>query len=113
MQNATILFDFFNGYIIVFRTFSRVVVIPFKKLPKVKNAVKKRLALQTEIKGVIGDIMKSVGVILELRQNFANCQDDAVFSEVLNIIKEVDGLDMRTQCNYALVLYSTTKVIHV
>ena len=90
--------------------FSRVAVIPFKKITK-KQTLKNCLDLQSKLKEVLQSIIKSAGVILELGASFANMREDELFQETSLAVEEDDaGLDMRTQCNYALVLFSPGKV---
>ena len=90
--------------------FSRVAVIPFKKITK-KQTLKNCLDLQSNLKEVLQFIIKSAGVILQLGASFGNMREDEPFQEMLLAVEEDDaGLYMRTQCNHALVLFSTGKV---
>jgi hypothetical protein len=38
-------------------------------------------------------------------------REDSLFQEVIDTIDEVEDLNMWTQCNYAVLLYSTAKVL--
>ncbi len=95
---------------IVFRTFSRVVVIPFSRIKKAKHSLVNSLNLQTRMKEIVPVLLKSIGVILEIGDDFLHMREDPLFQEVIDTIDEVKDLDMRTQCNYAVLLYSTAKV---
>ena len=96
--------------VILNRTFSRVVVIPFGKLQQQKGAVANSIELQGKLKDILPKLMKSIGVIIELHQDFATFQQDNVFKDVASVLEEVQGLDIRAKCNYTLLLYSTFKV---
>ena len=86
-------------------------MIPFNKLKRGKCALENSLKLKTSLNEVMPALLKSIGVIVELANDFASTQDDPLFHEVVNTIEEADlELDMRTQCNYALLLYSTARV---
>ena len=52
----------------------------------------------------------SVGVVLELREEYRNIRNDPMFLEMTDAIEAVEEMDMRAQCNYALLFYSTIKV---
>ena len=85
-------------------------MIPFNKVSK-KQTLQKCLELQSRVKKVLQSDIKSAGVVLELGASFTNMENDGLFSEILEAVQEdEDGLDMRTQYNYALVLFSTGKV---
>jgi hypothetical protein len=51
-----------------------------------------------------------VGVVLELREEYRNIRNDPMFLEMTDAIEAVEEMDMRAQCNYALLFYSTIKV---
>ena len=93
-----------------FRTFSRAVVIPFSKVKKGKDSLQNCFNLQKELKAVLPRLMMSVGVVLEMATDFLEIQRDPLFQEVTQTIEQIENLDMRTQCNYALLLYSMGKV---
>ena len=85
-------------------------MIPFNKVSK-KQTLQKCLELQSRLKKVLQSVKKSAGVVLELGSSFNNMENDGLFREILEAVQEEeDGLDMRTQYNYALVLFSTGKV---
>lgn len=85
-------------------------MIPFNKVSK-KQTLQKCLELQSRLKKVLQSVIKSAGVVLERDASFTNMENDGLFSEILEAVQEEDdGLDMRTQYNYALVLFSTGKV---
>ena len=51
----------------------------------------------------------SLGTLLELEEDFKNMREDVLFQEISPLL-EKSQLDMRTQLNYALLLFSTGKV---
>ena len=65
---------------------------------------------QREMKQIIGSVVKSVGILIELRDNFATREDDPLFLEAISTVEEVNIPDIRAQANYALLLFSTAKV---
>ncbi len=85
-------------------------VIPFTKLDSGKGALSNSLKLQTRLKAILPKLIKSVGVVLELGQDFAHSEKDPLFLEAINTIEQVAQMDMRTQCNYTMLFYSTAKV---
>ena len=94
-----------------FSIFSRFVVIPYKKLQTKEGSLKKSLALQAAMKEVMAQVIRSVGVILQLRDDFTGRQEDELFNEVVHFTEELTiDLQPRDQTNYALLLYSTIKV---
>jgi hypothetical protein len=94
-----------------FSIFSRFVVIPYTKLQTKEGSLKKSLALQAAMKEVMAQVIRSVGVILQLRDDFTGRQEDELFNEVVHFTEELTiDLQPRDQTNYALLLYSTIKV---
>ncbi|CAB4035259.1 Hypothetical predicted protein, partial [Paramuricea clavata] len=63
------------------RIFSRFVFIPYKKLQTKEGSLKKSLALQAAMKEVMAQVIRSVGVILQLRDDFTGRQEDELFNE--------------------------------
>ena len=62
------------------------------------------------MKEIVPVLLKSTGVILEIGDDFLHMREDPLFLEVVDTIDEVKDLDMQTQCNYAVLLYSTAKI---
>ena len=75
--------------VILNRTFSRVVVIPFGKLQQQKGTVANSVKLQDKLKDILPKLMKSIGVIIELHQDFATFQQDNVFKDVVSVLQGV------------------------
>lgn len=92
------------------RVFSRVAVIPYKKIINKSQTLQKCLELQSRLKRALQSVLQSAGVLLELGTAFATMETDNLFVEILSSLGEDSGLDMRTQQNYALVLCATGKV---
>lgn len=88
--------------------FLRLLVIPFVKgdqeLSLTERLGQQELEAEAKKAG-----KKSVGIILELCEQFKNIRADPVFSEVDGLLTDV-LLDPRTKMNYGLLLYSTGKV---
>ena len=61
------------------RVFSRIVVLPFEKLTEGKDSLKKSIAMQTELKATLQNVMRSIGVIIELRTAFQQRVADDTF----------------------------------
>ena len=92
------------------RVFSRIVVLLFEKLTEGKDSLKKSIAMQTELKATLQNVMRSIGVIIELRTAFQQRVVDDMFQEAIEVIEEASDLDMRTRSNYALLVCTTAKV---
>jgi hypothetical protein len=97
------------------RTFSRVVIIPFNKLPKRKGSVMISMDIQASLKEALPSLLKSVGVVIELHKEFENFRNDKLFGEAAEMVENAHELEMdvRAQCNYSLLLYSTFKVQYI
>ena len=54
----------------------------------------------------------SVRTLTELREDFRKIQEDALFKEICRVL-EKSGLDMCSQLNYALLLFSVVKVCNM
>ena len=67
------------------------------------------LALKASLQPLLTKAVLSVGFLIELREDFRKMQNDALFQEICPIL-EKSQLDMRSQLNYALLLFSTGKV---
>lgn len=67
--------------------------------------------MQQEMKPLLANVLKSVGKMIELSHSFTTMQNEDLFQHILTLNEKVIGLDMRTQCNYSMLLYSTGKVI--
>lgn len=78
-------------------------------MPK-KGSLKKSLAMQTELKAALENVMKSIGVIIELRSAFQQAAGDETYTECLEVIEESHGIDSRSESNFSLLLFSTIKV---
>lgn len=90
------------------RVFSRVAVIPFIKVSG-NQRLERCLSLKAELQPVLERTVLSVGTLIELQSSFATMKEDDLFKEICNIMGET-RLDMRSQMNYALVLFATGKV---
>ena len=89
-------------FVLFLWTFSRVVVVPLKKIKKKEHALANCLSLQTRMNEILPGLVKSVGVIIERQDDFKHTQNDAMFKEVIETIEQAAmTLDLCTQCNYA------------
>ena len=68
------------------------------------------LKLKAALQDVLNKAVCSIGTIIELKDTFKNMRDDPLFVEICPLL-EKSNLDMRSQLNYALLLFSTGKVI--
>ncbi|XP_044181692.1 uncharacterized protein LOC122962588 [Acropora millepora] len=91
------------------RVFSRVAVIPFIKVSG-NQRLERCLSLKAELQPVLERTVLSVGTLIELQSSFATMKEDDLFKEICNIMGET-RLDMRSQMNYALVLFATGKIL--
>ena len=85
-------------------------VIPLSRLQKLKGAVVNSIELEGKLKNILQNLMRSIGVVMEVHEDFTNFQQDNAFKDVVSAMEEVQELDIRAQCNYTLLLYSTFKV---
>ena len=67
------------------------------------------LALKASLQALLNKAILSIGTLVELKEDFKNMRNDALFQEICPIL-EKSQLDMRSQLNYALLLFSTGKV---
>ena len=80
-------------------------VIPFTKVTS-KQTLEGCLKIKAELQPVLEKTVLTVGTLIELRSPFAIMGDDDLFLEISSIMSKLN-LDMRSQMNYALLLYST------
>ena len=90
------------------RVFSRIAVIPFQEIKEEEN-LETCISLDEKLKTITKDLAGSVGVFLELGQEFDAMHQDPMFKIIASRVKG-NKLDVRAQFNYALLLYSTGKV---
>lgn len=83
-------------------------VIPFAS-QKDEMSLSRRLELEELLFQAKLEAQKSVGVILELKNDYDNIHKDLLFKTVDVMLSKFD-IDSRTKMNYALLLYSTGKV---
>ncbi|XP_028417637.1 uncharacterized protein LOC114542085 [Dendronephthya gigantea] len=95
------------------RTFSRTAVIPFSELKRGRQSLAISLGFKNRMKNILKNLIKSIGILVELHDDFKTIhQDDSLFNEVIDTIGETEiDIDMRAQCNYALLLYTTIKIL--
>ncbi len=99
---------FLFSFCFKFRVFSRIATIPFQKITGIQT-LRGSLQLKTSLQPVLCNAVLSVGILLELRSEFQHMQEDPLFRDVCQLL-EHSQLDMRSQLNYALLLFSTGKV---
>ncbi|CAB4028254.1 Hypothetical predicted protein [Paramuricea clavata] len=91
------------------RVFSRIAVIPFKEINEEQN-LETCMFLDEKLKTITTHLAKSVGVFLELAPQFDVMHRDQMFIQISSQVKK-NKLDVRAQFNYALLLYSTGKML--
>ena len=94
-----------------YRVFSRIATIPFEKITGIQT-LQGSLQLKATLQPLLNKAVLSVGTLIELREDFRNMQEDPLFKEICPIL-EKSGLDMRSQLNYALLLFSVGKVCNM
>ena len=89
-----------------FRVFSRIATIPFEKISGVQT-LQQSLDFKASLQPLLGKAVLSIGILIQLREDFRRMWEDICH------ILENSELDMRSQLNYALLLFSTGKVSSV
>ena len=84
-------------------------MIPFNKVSGIQT-LQGSLSLKASLRPLIKKAVLSVDVLLELREEFKLVQENNLFKEICSIM-ELSRLDMRSQMNYTLLLFSTGRVI--
>lgn len=91
------------------RVFSRTAAIPFERISGVQK-LEGSLELEASLQPLLNKAVLSVGTLIELREDFEKMCNDALFQEICPIL-EKSQLDLRSQMNYALLLFSTGKIL--
>lgn len=91
------------------RVFSRIATIPFQRISQFQT-LQGSLQLRASLQPALRKAILSVGTLLELEEDFKSMREDVLFHEI-NPLLEKSQLDMRTQLNYALLLFSTGKIL--
>ncbi|XP_068738969.1 uncharacterized protein [Montipora capricornis] len=91
------------------RVFSRIATIPFERITGVQT-LGGSLALKASLQPTLNKAVLSVGTLIGLREDFKNMRNDALFKEISPVLEQ-SQLDMRSQLNYALLLFSTGKIL--
>ena len=68
-----------------------------------------RCALKASLQPLLSRAVLSVGTLIELREDFGKMRNDALLQEICCIL-EKNQLSIRSELNYALLLFSTGKV---
>ena len=89
--------------------FSRITTIPFQRIGEFQT-LQGSLKLKAALQDVLNKAVCSIGTIIELKDSFKNMKEDPLFVEICPLLEKSD-LDMRSQLNYALLLFSTGKVV--
>lgn len=97
-------------FILPCRVFSRITTIPFQRIGEFQT-LQGSLKLKAALQDVLNKAVCSIGTIIELKDSFKNMKEDPLFVEICPLL-EKSNLDMRSQLNYALLLFSTGKVIY-
>ena len=102
-QNAFNIDNFFN-----FTVFTRITTIPFERISGVQT-LQGSLELKASLQPLLSKAVLSIGTLIELRESFRQMRQDPLFERICHILERSE-LDMRSQLNYALLLFSTGKV---
>ena len=70
------------------------------------------LQLKATLQPLLNKAGLSVGTLIELREDFRKMQEDPLVKEICPVL-EKSGLDMCSQLNYALLLFSVEKVCNM
>ena len=89
------------------RIFSRTLIIPFKEV-EVNDSLTNRLKQKDKLDERMASSIKSCGVILGLFKNFNGILDDPSATDIQQMLP--NDMDLRSQENYFLVLYTVGKV---
>lgn len=83
--------------------------IPFQKREGKAQSISERLEGRRKFESLLQTAPKSVGVLVKLHEAFTSMTKSPLFK---NIEEEIEGfdLDVRTQSNFAVLLFSTGKV---
>ena len=84
-------------------------MIPFNKVSGIQT-LQGSLSLKASLQPLIKKAVLSIDVLLELREDFKCMPETNIFKEICSIM-ELSRLDMRSQMNYTLLLFSTGMVI--
>jgi len=93
------------------RVFSRIAVFPFEQVSEAQTmlgSLDLKAALRPFFEKMV--LIFSVGTLLELQYCFENMQEDDLFLDMSSLLQN-SAMDIRTQLNYALVLFSTGKIL--
>ena len=85
-------------------------MIPFEKISTGRQSLESSLDLRARLQPLLQSAVLSVGTLIELEMSFRNMREEKIFKVVSEAVSAC-GLDVRSQLNYALVLFSTGKVI--
>ena len=91
------------------RIFSRILTIPFKEVEMTEHNLIDRLLIKDDLDEKMAQSIKSCGVILELHHIFDGMLNDPVSREIQPLIPPT--MDMRSQENYFLLIYTVCKVL--
>ena len=83
-------------------------MIPFNKISGIQT-LQGSLSLKAALQPLLSKAELSIGTLLELEKEFQVMQDSELFKKICTIL-EGSNMDMRSQLNYALLLFSTGKV---
>lgn len=82
--------------------------IPFQKREG-KQSISERLEGRKRFEALLQSAPKSLGVITRLHEAYENMTDSPLLKAIEEEIQALE-LDVRTQSNFAVLLYSTGKV---
>lgn len=92
-----------------FRVFSRIATIPFEKISGVQT-LQQSLDLKASLQPLLGKAVLSIGILLQLREDFRHMREDSLF-EVSSV--NIGRLKMApiSNCNVWLPLFSVKTAV--
>ena len=83
--------------------------IPFGKRTIGKKRIKERLEGKSQLEDLLKDLPKSVSVILKLHNDYAAMTNDVLFNVIQDVVEAME-IDVRSEANFSVLLFSTGKV---
>ena len=91
-----------------FRIFSRTLPIPFGKREG-SESIGERIEGRQKFEETLSKTPRSVGVMIKLHGAYKTMTKDPLFKDIGAVVQN-EGLDVRSEANFAVLPYSTGKV---
>ena len=82
--------------------------IPFERRVS-KQSLKDRINSKSEFEDLLKKVQRSLPVIIKLHEDFIKMTEDPLFDDIQTLTNSFD-LDVRSEMNFAILLFSTGKV---